>query len=55
MVLVGPNGEVRFWETTSIALANVDRYQSLEIGLAEDDYVEKLFRVDVSREWFAPR
>jgi hypothetical protein len=48
MILVGPSGEVRFWDNVGIALANVDRYIALDLELAEDDFAERLFRVDVS-------
>ncbi|KAL7420109.1 hypothetical protein Q5752_005074 [Cryptotrichosporon argae] len=47
LVLVSATGEIRFWESMSLALANVERYQVLEVPLGED-FVERLWKADAS-------
>lgn len=47
MVIVSPSGDVRFWESMGIALSNAERYQELDLNLSEDDFAEKIFRLDV--------
>ena len=49
MVLVSRTGELRFWESMSLALANVERFQGLGLELAQEDFVEKVWTIDVSR------
>ncbi|WRT63927.1 uncharacterized protein IL334_000854 [Kwoniella shivajii] len=46
MVLVSTTGEIRFWESMSLALANVDRYQEIYVELGEDDFIERLWTID---------
>jgi nuclear pore complex protein Nup133 len=48
LLLISPTGEVHFWETISMALSNVDRYREAEIELGDDDYADKIWRIDVS-------
>lgn len=36
----------------SLALANVDRHQSVQLQLNDYDYAEKIFRIDVSYSSF---
>ena len=48
MILISTTGDVRFWETMSLALANVERYQSLRLELEEDDFAQRIFKIDVS-------
>jgi nuclear pore complex protein Nup133 len=48
MTLVSSTGEIRFWENMSLALANVERYQTLELELGEGDFAERIWKVDVS-------
>jgi len=52
MVLVSSTGEIWFWESMSLALANVDRHQSVQLQLNDYDYAEKIFRIDVSYSSF---
>ncbi|WVQ77306.1 hypothetical protein IAR50_006990 [Cryptococcus sp. DSM 104548] len=46
MILISSSGEVRFWESLSLALGNVDRYQELFLELQEGDWVEKVYKLD---------
>lgn len=46
LVLVSATGEVRLWESMSLALANVQRFQSIELPLASDDFAEHIYRLD---------
>ena len=48
MILASSTGEIRFWESMSLALANVERFQSLQLDLGEDDFAERIWQVDVS-------
>jgi nuclear pore complex protein Nup133 len=48
MILVSSTGEVRFWESMSLALANVERYQAIQMELGQDDYVQRIWKCDVS-------
>lgn len=48
VVMVTPEGEVRVWENMSLGLGNMDRFQETFIELAEGDYVDKLWKIDVS-------
>lgn len=45
LLLVAPTGEVRIWDSLSLALSNVDRFQSLDIDVG-DDNLEALWPVD---------
>lgn len=47
LILVSPSGEVRFWEHLSLALSNVDRYQTIQLDL-QGDSVERIWSVEVS-------
>ena len=47
MILVGPSGEVRFWESMSLALANVERYHTVHLQLTDNDYADHIWRVEV--------
>jgi nuclear pore complex protein Nup133 len=49
VILVSPAGEVRFWENTSQALSNVDRYHTAQLELGPDDHADRIWPVDVSR------
>ncbi|WVQ93625.1 hypothetical protein IAU59_000701 [Kwoniella sp. CBS 9459] len=46
MILVSATGEIRFWESMSVALSNVERFQEIYLELGEDDYAEKLWKID---------
>ncbi|WWC58351.1 uncharacterized protein I303_100891 [Kwoniella dejecticola CBS 10117] len=46
MILVSTSGEIRFWDSMSVALANVDRFQEIYVELGEADAVEKLWKID---------
>nr|XP_019048984.1 hypothetical protein I302_02764 [Kwoniella bestiolae CBS 10118]OCF27914.1 hypothetical protein I302_02764 [Kwoniella bestiolae CBS 10118] len=46
MILVSSSGEIRFWESMSSALANVERFQEVYVELGDDDSVEKLWKID---------
>lgn len=46
LVLVSATGEVRLWESMSLALANVQRFQSIELPLGSDDFAEHIYRLD---------
>ncbi|OCF44072.1 hypothetical protein I317_02025 [Kwoniella heveanensis CBS 569] len=46
MILVSSTGEVRFWENMSVALSNVDRFQEIYLELGEDDFAERLWKID---------
>ncbi|WWC66609.1 uncharacterized protein I206_100512 [Kwoniella pini CBS 10737] len=46
IILVSTSGEIRFWESMSVALANVDRFQEIYVEVGEDDSVEKLWKTD---------
>ena len=48
MILISTTGHVRFWETMSLALANVERYQSMKLELGDDDLAQRIFKIDVS-------
>lgn len=48
MILVNSTGEIRIWESMSLALSNVDRNMGLQLDLGEDEFVEKIWKVDVS-------
>jgi nuclear pore complex protein Nup133 len=48
MILVSPSGELRFWESMSLALSNVERYQGVQLDLGADDYAERIWKVEVS-------
>nr|ODN90385.1 hypothetical protein L204_05990 [Cryptococcus depauperatus CBS 7855] len=48
MILVSSGGEVRFWDTVSLALSDVERYHYLSVELAEDDWVEQISKIDSS-------
>ncbi len=48
MILVSSTGEMRFWESMSLALANVERYKSLKLDMSEDSFADKIWKVDVS-------
>lgn len=48
MILISSTGTIRFWESMSLALANVDRYQNIKLELAEDDFADMIWNVDVS-------
>ncbi|KAL1411896.1 hypothetical protein Q8F55_002882 [Vanrija albida] len=49
LVLVSATGEVRFWESMSLALANAQRFQSVQLQLGGDGvYAEKLWKLDAS-------
>lgn len=47
MILVSPTGEVRFWESMSLTLANADRYQRVQLDLGEDSFAEHIWAIDV--------
>lgn len=48
MILVTQDGEVRVWENISLGLGNMDRSQEAIIELEQDDFVDKLWKLDVS-------
>lgn len=49
LVLVSATGEVRFWESMSLALANAQRFQSVQLQLGGDGvYADKLWKLDAS-------
>ena len=48
MILVPADGEIRVWESMSLALANVERYQGVQLELGEDDFAERIWRIEVS-------
>ncbi|TXT07474.1 hypothetical protein VHUM_03194 [Vanrija humicola] len=49
LVLVSATGEVRFWESMSLALANAQRFQSVQLQLGGDGvYAEKLWKLDAN-------
>ncbi|ODO05027.1 hypothetical protein I350_05639 [Cryptococcus amylolentus CBS 6273] len=48
MILVSSSGEIRFWDSLSLALSNVDRYQELFVELPEGDWVERVWKIDGS-------
>lgn len=48
LVLVSATGEVRLWESMSLALANVNRFQPLELPLGSEDFAERIWRLDDS-------
>lgn len=39
-------GEIRYWESMSLALSNVERYQQLFLDLPQGDWIERLVKVD---------
>ena len=48
MILVSAKGVVRFWESMSLALSNVDRYQEVVITLGEEEVADNVWMIDVS-------
>nr|XP_019002973.1 uncharacterized protein I203_04767 [Kwoniella mangroviensis CBS 8507]OCF66434.1 hypothetical protein I203_04767 [Kwoniella mangroviensis CBS 8507] len=46
MILVSTSGEIRFWESMSLALANVERFQEIYVELGEDDFIDRLWKID---------
>ncbi|WWC86014.1 uncharacterized protein L201_000885 [Kwoniella dendrophila CBS 6074] len=46
LILVSTSGEIRLWESMGLALSNVDRFQEIYMELGEDDFVEKLWKID---------
>ncbi|RXK40460.1 hypothetical protein M231_02293 [Tremella mesenterica] len=48
MILVSPTGEMRIWESMNLALANVDRFQRVELELEQDDFVQKIWEISSS-------
>ncbi|KAK4686173.1 hypothetical protein P7C73_g3957, partial [Tremellales sp. Uapishka_1] len=46
MIVVSTTGEIRFWESMSLALANVDRCQSVTIELPAEDFVDRIWKCD---------
>ncbi|OWZ65412.1 hypothetical protein AYX14_06233 [Cryptococcus neoformans] len=46
MILVSSTGEIRYWESMSLALSNVERYQQLFLDLPQGDWIERLVKVD---------
>ncbi|EIW66527.1 hypothetical protein TREMEDRAFT_74725 [Tremella mesenterica DSM 1558] len=49
MILVSPTGEMRIWESMNLALANVDRFQRVELELEQDDFVQKIWEISAFR------
>ena len=47
LIMLSDNGEIRFWENMSLALANVDRCQVLQIDLGRGERADKIWRVEV--------
>ena len=48
MLMLSADGELRFWENLSLALANVDRCQVLQLDLARGERADKIRRIEVS-------
>ncbi|WVR03681.1 hypothetical protein IAU60_000676 [Kwoniella sp. DSM 27419] len=46
VILVSSTGGIRFWDSMSTALSNVDRYQDVYLELGQGDYAEKLWKID---------
>ncbi|GFZ42386.1 hypothetical protein JCM24511_00101, partial [Saitozyma sp. JCM 24511] len=46
VILLSPTGELRFWDSMSLALANVERYQVVQLELGSDDYAERIWHVE---------
>ncbi|WVF65992.1 hypothetical protein IAT40_000730 [Kwoniella sp. CBS 6097] len=46
MILVSSTGEIRFWESMSVVLSNVDRFHEIYLELGEDDFAERLWKID---------
>ncbi|WWD09172.1 hypothetical protein V865_007294 [Kwoniella europaea PYCC6329] len=46
MILVSSSGEIRIWESMSVALANVERFQEIYVELGEDDFIDRLWKID---------
>ncbi|ADV23780.1 Hypothetical protein CGB_H0250C [Cryptococcus gattii WM276] len=46
MILVSSTGEFRYWESMSLTLSNVERYQQLFLDLPQGDWIERLVKVD---------
>ncbi|KIK57777.1 hypothetical protein GYMLUDRAFT_45965 [Collybiopsis luxurians FD-317 M1] len=46
LILISTAGEVRFWDSVGIGLAGGDRYSTIHLGLASEDIVTGLKRID---------
>ena len=48
MILVGAEGEVRFWDHLSLALSNVDRFHTVDLKLNDTDFADHLHSINVT-------
>ncbi|ORY21434.1 Non-repetitive/WGA-negative nucleoporin C-terminal-domain-containing protein, partial [Naematelia encephala] len=46
MILVSSTGQVRLWENMSVALANVERYTSIQLELSEGDIADRMYKLE---------
>ncbi|ORX35321.1 Non-repetitive/WGA-negative nucleoporin C-terminal-domain-containing protein [Kockovaella imperatae] len=46
LVMVNASGELRYWETTSLALVNIDRCQVAHMDLSGQERVERVSRIE---------
>ncbi|KXN86872.1 hypothetical protein AN958_09467 [Leucoagaricus sp. SymC.cos] len=46
LILVSPSGQIRFWESISIGLAGGENFSTMNLDLAEDEYVTNFVRAD---------
>ena len=45
--MVSPSGEIRVWESMSLALSSSNRFQTLYLELGERDRADRIMRLDV--------